>query len=166
MATEEDKTNSGVAATAIAVGVAAMMAGSAALVGMARSEMDVQKQDTQGYADLTSINTLKAEQAQKLVGAKTSIDKARASTLMALKRDPEQASPWTPKSASPQASSAAAQSGAPEGEPAASGATSDIAPPGAASADVKAAPVDNTKVQPPAPAESTQAPEEQAPASE
>lgn len=135
MATEEDKTNTGIAGTAIAVGVAAMIAGSAALVSMARAEMDDMSEATQGYADLSSINSLKAEQAQKLSAAKVSIDKARAATLTALKRDPDQASPWTPKAAAPEASSAA-ESTAPEsaalesGESAAvpTGSVSDVAP--------------------------------------
>lgn len=98
MATEDDKTNTGVAGTAIAVGVAAMIAGSFALVGMARTEVDQVSQNTQAYANLNSINELKSSQAAKLGSAKVSIDKARQMTLSMLKGDPEQASPWTPKS--------------------------------------------------------------------
>jgi hypothetical protein len=107
MATEDDKTNTGVAGTAIAVGVAAMIAGSTALVGMARTEVDEWSQGTQAYADLASVKALKSEQSQQLSGAKVSIDKARQLTLANLKRDPDQASPWTPKPPPPEASTAA-----------------------------------------------------------
>lgn len=135
MATEEDKTNTGIAGTAIAVGVAAMIAGSAALVGMARSEMDDQSAGTQGYADLSSINALKAEQAEKLQGAKLSIEKARAGTLSALKRDPDQASPWTPKPPPPEATSAALESAVLEGVSGDTGAATSAAVSEAAPAD-------------------------------
>lgn len=137
MATEEDKTNTGIAGTAIAVGVAAMIAGSAALVSMARAEMDDLSEETQAYANLSSIKALKAEQVQKLSASKVSIDKARASTLSALKRDPDQASPWTPKPPPPEASSATPESAAPEsGDPAAVGsaAVSDAPPSDSAAA--------------------------------
>lgn len=120
MATEEDKTNTGVAGTAIAIGVAAMMAGSAALVGMARAEVKGLSQETQAYANLGAVKELNAEHAKKLTQAKVSIDKARASTLAALKADPNQASPWTVQApaageAESAASGAGAESAAPEG---------------------------------------------------
>jgi hypothetical protein len=108
MATEDDKTNTGVAGTAIAVGVAAMIAGSTALVGMARTEIEQVSDQTQGYADLNSVKELKSEQDARLASAKLSIDKARQLTLSKLKSDPDQASPWTPKPPPPEASSAAA----------------------------------------------------------
>lgn len=138
MATEEDKTNTGIAGTAIAVGVAAMIAGSAALVSMARAEMDDLSQETQGYADLSSINALNAEQAKKLSAAKVSIDKARTSTLSALKGDPEQASPWTPRSASLSASSAAEVSAPPAGSDAAGSGEGASAAPATGSAQAPA----------------------------
>ncbi len=106
MATEDDKTNTGVAGTAIAVGVAAMIAGSAALVGMARTELDEVSQDSQAYADLNSVKELKSQQSAKLTSAKVSIDKARQMTLSMLKGDPDQASPWTPSSIPPAVSTA------------------------------------------------------------
>lgn len=104
MATEDDKTNTGVAGTAIAVGVAAMIAGSSALVGMARTQVDEVSGDTQAYADLSSVRALSSEHGAKLTSAKVSIDKARQITLSALKRDPDQASPWTPKPPPPEPS--------------------------------------------------------------
>jgi hypothetical protein len=163
MATEEDKTNTGIAGTAIAVGVAAMIAGSAALVSMARAEMDDQSEQTQGYADLSSINSLKAEQAQKLSSAKLSIEKARASMLSALKQDPEQASPWTPKAPPPEASSAATESSAPASSDTGAAASASSSG-GAPSGDVgQAEPVSsttNTLGAGSAPAASTAVPEE------
>lgn len=107
MATEDDKTNTGIAGTAIAVGVAAMIAGSTAIVGMARTEIDEWSSSSSAYADLASIKTLKGEQAQQLTSAKVSIDKARQLTLAGLKRDPDQASPWTPKPPPPEPSASA-----------------------------------------------------------
>lgn len=102
MATEDDKTNTGIAGTAIAVGVAAMIAGSTAIVGMARTEIDQWSESSSAYADLASVKALKGEQAQQLASAKVSIDKARQLTLAGLKRDPDQASPWTPKPPPPE----------------------------------------------------------------
>ena len=95
MATEEDRTETGVAGTAIAIGVAAMIAGSAALVGMARTEVQQYKEASGGFADLESVNKLRTEQLQQLTNAKLSIEKAKASTLEAITRDPAQASPWS-----------------------------------------------------------------------
>jgi hypothetical protein len=113
MATEDDKTNTGVAGTAIAVGVAAMIAGSTALVGMARTEIEAVSDQSQGYADLNSVKDMKSEQGGRLTNAKLSIDKARQLTLSKLKSDPDQASPWTPKPPPPEASTAASTTDVP-----------------------------------------------------
>src|SRR6187549_2490951 len=107
MATEDDKTNTGIAGTAIAVGVAAMIAGSTAIVGMARTEIDEWSTGSSAYADLNSVKTLKGEQASQLASAKLSIDKARQMTLTDIKRDSDKASPWTPKPPPPEATTAA-----------------------------------------------------------
>jgi ABC-type lipoprotein release transport system permease subunit len=109
MATEDDNTNTGVAGTAIAVGVAAMIAGSSALVGMARTQVDEVSRNVQGYANLSAVKEHHSEQVSKLANAKMSIDKARQ--LTSLKGDPEQASPWTPKSAAPVATAEEATGG-------------------------------------------------------
>lgn len=131
MATEDDKTNTGIAGTAIAVGVAAMIAGSSALVGMARTQVDEVSQATQAYADLSSVNELKSEQAARLSGAKVSIDKARQLTLKALQGDAQQASPWSSK--------ADVAASANETQPAAS-AGQETAPAGSAEGAASAAP--------------------------
>jgi hypothetical protein len=154
MATEEDKTNTGIAGTAIAVGVAAMIAGSAALVSMARAEMDDLSEETQAYANLGAIKALKAEQVQKLSASKVSIDKARASTLSALKSDPEQASPWTPKAPPPAASSAASESG--DTAAAGSAAVSE-APPSDSAAATSAARAESAPAEASAPGEAPEA---------
>lgn len=145
MATEDDKTNTGVAGTAIAIGVAAMIAGSSALVGMARTQIGEVSQGAQAYADLNSVKALNSEQHGKLNGAKVSIDKARQLTVAALKGDPEQASPWTPKSAAvPAASTTEGTEAAPSasGEPAAS------APSGSTSAEAAPAGITSTEAAP------------------
>lgn len=114
MATEDDKTNTGIAGTAIAVGVAAMIAGSSAIVGMARTEVAAVSADTHAYADLNSVKALNGEHAQRLTSAKLPIDKARQQALAELKRDPEGASPWTPKGAPLEAPTEATTGGAPD----------------------------------------------------
>lgn len=137
MATEDDKTNTGIAGTAIAVGVAAMIAGSTAIVGMARTEIDEWSTGSSAYADLSSVKALESEQATQLASAKLPIDKARQLVLADIKRDADQASPWTPKSPAPEASTATGAETAPATDAAASdgsAATSGAAPAGSAAA--------------------------------
>ncbi len=134
MATEDDKTNTGIAGTAIAVGVAAMIAGSSALVGMARTEVADVSSGTQAYADLNSMKALKSEQSQQLSSAKVSIDAARQRTLNDLKRNPDEASPWTPKPPPPEASSAASTETAPATDTSASATAASDVPAASASA--------------------------------
>lgn len=93
MAIEQDKTNTAVVATMLAIGAAAMVGGSAALVALARGEIRDYSQESEGYADISSVTALKAEQRQRLSSAKLPIDQARAQVLSDLKRDPSTASP-------------------------------------------------------------------------
>lgn len=105
-----------------------MIAGSSALVGMARTQVDEVSRDIQGYANLSAVNQLKDEQASKLANAKVSIDKARQLTLASLQGDPEQASPWTPKSAPAVATTGEASEAGETAAPAATAEAGEVAP--------------------------------------
>jgi hypothetical protein len=107
MATEADKANTGVVLTALAVGTAAMIGGTAAIIGMVRTEVQALNEVESVYADHTSINALKQEQRAKLAGGKLPIQKAAALVLADVKRDPQAASPYT-KAPEPVASAAPA----------------------------------------------------------
>lgn len=96
MATEADKTHSGVIATTFAVGAAVMVAGTAAIVALARTEMDNFGRDNHVYADLETVARLKQEQEQQLRTAKIPIDQAKRDVLAAIKQDPRAASPAAP----------------------------------------------------------------------
>lgn len=105
-----------------------MIAGSSALVGMARTQVDDVSRTVQGYANLSAVNQHKSEQTSKLASAKVSIDKARQLTLTSLKDDPEQASPWTPKSAAAVATTGEANGAGETAAPAATEETAEAAP--------------------------------------
>lgn len=96
MSTEADNTNSAVIATMLAIGAAAMVGGSAAIVALARSEMKDNATEVQGFADLNSVRELKTEQRAKLESAKLPIAKAKTMLLADLARDPASASPPPP----------------------------------------------------------------------
>ena len=93
MATEADKTHTGVIATAFAIGTAAMIGGSAAIVALARTELDDVGRNNQVYADLETVGNLKAAQRQQLQTAKVPIEQAKRDILAAVKQDPRAASP-------------------------------------------------------------------------
>jgi hypothetical protein len=102
MGTEQDKTNVAVVATMLAIGAAAMVGGSAALVALARGEIRSHSEESQGFANLTTVHDLKASQHQRLDSAKLPITKAKAEVLATLARDPSAASPPAPQPTEPQ----------------------------------------------------------------
>lgn len=99
MGTEQDKTNSAVIATMLALGAAAMIGGSAALVALARGEIRDFSQESQGFANLTAVHDLNAEQHKRLDSAKLPISKAKTDVVAMLQRDPSSASPAAPEPA-------------------------------------------------------------------
>lgn len=111
MSTQADNTNSAVIATMLAIGTAAMLGGSAAIVALARSEMQSNATENQAYADLNTVRELKAQQRTKLDSAKLPIAKAEAALLADLARDPKLASPPAPPS---EAAPATTEGAAPE----------------------------------------------------
>ena len=84
MATEADKTNTAVIATMFTIGTAAMIGGSAALVGLAKGEIHEQSEASSGYADLDSVSELKAQQRERLASAKIPISRAESMVLAEL----------------------------------------------------------------------------------
>lgn len=115
MSTEADNTNSAVIATMLAIGTAAMLGGSAAIVALARSEMQDNATENQAYADLNTVRELKTQQRARLDSAKLPIAKAEAALLADLARDPKLASPPAPPS---EPAPTAAEGAAPEAAPA------------------------------------------------
>jgi hypothetical protein len=109
MAIEQDKTNSAVVATMLAIGAAAMIGGSAAIVALARGEIQEYSEESQGFANLSSVKDLKAEQRGRLASAKVPLTAAKSQVLAELKRDPSSASP--PPAATATATAEAATSG-------------------------------------------------------
>lgn len=107
MGTEEDRTNNGVVITLFVVGSAAMLGGSAAIVGMTRTEMEQQSEHYSAFADLESVRELKEQQRRLLREAQLPIDKAGAQLLADIQRDPYQASWATPSGAATMASGGA-----------------------------------------------------------
>lgn len=95
MGTEADKTNTAVIGTLFAIGAAAMIAGSAALVALARGEMEVANQELGGYADLRTVRDLKAKQRARLQQAKLPLAKAEGLVLKEIQANPSAASPAT-----------------------------------------------------------------------
>ncbi len=96
MATEEDKTNTGVVLTALLVGAAAMLGGSAGLVALAKGEMQELGEQVSTNANLGAIKALREEQRAKLRSGKSPIEKAEATILAGLMKSPTAASPFTP----------------------------------------------------------------------
>lgn len=96
MATEADKTNTAVIVTMFAIGAAAMLGGSAAIVGMTRSEVQNFGEETEAFADLNAIREMRKEQNKLLTEAKVPISKAEAMVLKQIKQNPNAASPFTP----------------------------------------------------------------------
>lgn len=121
MATEQDKTNTAVIATLLAMGAAAMLGGSAAIVGLARSETNDFSEKAQAYADLDAVGELKRRQREQLASGKLPISRAKTLVLAEVSRNPLKASPLTkPPTPAPSATSeagAAASSGAALGAP-------------------------------------------------
>ncbi|HEX2734675.1 MAG TPA: hypothetical protein VHM70_23885 [Polyangiaceae bacterium] len=96
MGTEQDKTNAAVVATMLALGAAAMVGGSAALVALARGEIRDVSAESEGFANLESVHDLKAAQRARLSAGKLPIDKAKAMVVAQIKADPNSASPAPP----------------------------------------------------------------------
>lgn len=121
MSTEADKTNTAVIATMLALGAAAMLGGSAALVALARGEVQEYSENAAGFADLQSVAKLEAEHRQRLTGAKLPLAKAQAMVLAQIQRDPSSASPAVAAKAPEEGDAGAAgDAGAPqpaEGQP-------------------------------------------------
>jgi hypothetical protein len=131
MAIEQDKTNSAVVGTMLAIGTAAMIGGSAALVALARGEIHDQSQQFEGYANLSSVKELEAEQQLRLTSAKLPIHEARARVLAELKQDPTKASPPAPATAADPTlapSGSATDTGAVPSAPATAGASATAVP--------------------------------------
>lgn len=97
MGTEEDKPNNPVLITIFVIGGAAMIGGSAAIVGMTRTEMEQQSFEMSGYADLDSVRELRDSQRKLLQESKLPIDKARDQLIADIKRNPRNASWATPE---------------------------------------------------------------------
>jgi hypothetical protein len=122
MGTEQDKTNAAVVGTMLAIGAAAMIGGTAALVAMARGEIHSysEEQQGQGFANLSSASAVKAAQRQRLDTAKLPIDKAKAQVVADLQRNPRLASPPLPEpvaSVAPDASGSGSVDGASSAPP-------------------------------------------------
>jgi hypothetical protein len=137
MGTESDKPNTAVVATIFAMGTAAMIGGSAALVGLARGEIDERRVETEGFANLQAIRELETEQRGLLSSAKVTISEAEKLVLAEIRRDPNAASPVpvATADAAPTATTAEgetppdpAESGAAPGAPVPSVAASATAP--------------------------------------
>jgi hypothetical protein len=96
MGTEEDKPNNGVLITLFVIGSAAMLGGSAAIVGMTRTEMDAQRAGQSAYADLDSVRELSDAQRKALREAELPIDRAQLDLLADIQRNPHNASWATP----------------------------------------------------------------------
>jgi hypothetical protein len=77
MATEPDKTNNGVLGTIVAVGVFAMIAVSAAVTAMVRSEVSTAKAADGTVADLRTVRELKATQRSELAAGPKWVDKGK-----------------------------------------------------------------------------------------
>jgi hypothetical protein len=97
MGTEEDKPNNAVLITIFVIGGAGMIGGSAAIVGMTRTEMDQQSFDLSAYADLDTVRELRDSQRKSLQEAKLPIDRARNALLVDINRNPRNASWATPE---------------------------------------------------------------------
>lgn len=122
MATEQDKTNTGVVITAFGIGIAAMLGGSAAIVSMVRTEVADRNESVSVYANHAAITEMRKEQTAKLVAGKLPIDQAKAKVLADIQRDAKAASPYTKPPAAAEASAASAAPAASGDAPAASGA--------------------------------------------
>lgn len=107
MTTEADKTNTGVLATIVVVGTFAMIAISALVAAMVRTERVELDAERPTAADLETVARLDAEQSAKLAAPPTWVDRERRKVSlpidMAMKRvldeyraDPEAASPPPP----------------------------------------------------------------------
>jgi hypothetical protein len=77
MATEPDKTNNGVLGTIVAVGVFAMIAVSAAVTAMVRSEVSTAHTIDGTVADLRTVRELKASQRAELSAGPKWVDKGK-----------------------------------------------------------------------------------------
>lgn len=121
MGTEEDKPNTGVLVTLFVIGAAAMLGGSAAIVGMTRTEMAAQSDQLSAYADLDSVRSLRDAQQKVLREAKLPIDRARDELLSEIQRNPRNASWATPELAASATASAAAEGAGGAGGAAAEG---------------------------------------------
>ena len=93
MSTEADKTNTAVIGTMLAIGAAAMIGGSAALVALARGEVQERGERTETFANLGSVGELKSTQRKRLTESKLPIDKAESQVLAEIRSDPTAASP-------------------------------------------------------------------------
>jgi hypothetical protein len=156
MGTEEDKPNNAVLITIFVLGAAAMLGGSAAIVGMTRTEMDAQSQELSGYADLDSVRDLRATQNKQLREATLPIDKARETMLADIQRSPRNASWATPElSDSASAGGAPAVGGASAGGTAGAGAEAVAGATGDGSATGGAAPEQPVPAETAAPPEAT-----------
>lgn len=84
MATEQDKTNTGVIATIVAVGGFSMIAVSAFLTAMVREEVDELSSAKGAYADLNTVRELKSEQREQLGAGPRWVDKAKGTVAIPL----------------------------------------------------------------------------------
>jgi hypothetical protein len=164
MGTEEDKPNNGVLLTIFAIGGAAMLGGSAAIVAMTRTEMETQSFEMSGYADLDSVKDLRDAQRKVLREAKLPIDKARDELLGDIQRNPRNASWATPlpteaPSASVSASADPSASASASVEvPGAGGAPGDAPTAATEAAPEASAPEAHDAPKPPAPSPAPSAP--------
>jgi hypothetical protein len=134
MGTEQDKTNAAVVGTMLAIGAAAMIGGTAALVALARGEIHSYSEDQQGqgFTNLAGVSALKATQRQRLDAAKLPIDKAKAQVVADLQRNPNLASPPLPEpvaSVAPDASASGSVDGASSAPPSESAAPAESGAP-------------------------------------
>lgn len=114
MSTEADKTNTAVIATMLALGAAAMLGGSAALVALARGEVQEYSEASDGFADLETVAMLEAEHRRHLAEAKLPLSKAQAMVLADIQKDPSAASPAVAPAEPIEGDAGAGDAGAPE----------------------------------------------------
>lgn len=108
MATEADRTNTGVIFTVVVVGAFAMISASLLLAALVRGERREVNARRPEHSDLVTVAALKAEQRQQLAAAPAwkdkalgtvtiSIESAMALVLKNFKANPESASPRIPE---------------------------------------------------------------------
>jgi hypothetical protein len=105
MATEADNANTGIVVAAFGVGTAALIGGIAAIISLVRTEVNDLNDMESIRANHVAIGEMRKEQRTALQSGKLPIDRAAATVLDEIRKNPFAASPAT----QPPASAAAAE---------------------------------------------------------